>query len=430
MHARSQRGHSDDLISYIQDSPSAYHAVAEGAQRLERAGFRELCETEAWTGATGGCYVVRDGTLIAWYAPPGTPAHTPFRILGAHTDLPHLRVVQDPDTGSVGWRQIGTRAYGNLAPEGWADRDLGVSGRLTLRDGTSRLVRVEEPLLRVARPEGGRPRHSTPLWGLGGTDPGGLLGRVAAEADVEFYDVLGHDLVLHDMQQPGYLGGAREFLVSARLDNLVSVHAGLTALVCAAAAGEASGAVPVLAAVDHDVTHEQGEPATGGVFLERVLRRSVAARGGDREDWYRALGGTFGGVADLVRAVHPEDTEHHGRGAGLLPNGGPVVRTGRGPDCATDGRGLAVFAAACERAGIPWRTSDADDVPSCGPGLGPLIAGRLAVPVVDIGVPGLSLHSARELCGADDPWLLARALTEFITAEHTDGKKGSARNDE
>lgn len=212
------RSHTDDLLSFIRASPSPYHAVASAAQRLEKAGFRELRGTDDWTGTTGGSFVVRGGALIAWYAPEGTPCHTPFRIIGTHTDSPNLRIKPTPDTGSAGWRQIAVEIYGGVPLNTWLDRDLGISGRLALRGpgGTteSRLVQIDEPLLRVPQlaihldrsvNDGlalDRQRHIAPVWSLGAAEEGALLRRVAAAAEADPDEVLGWDLMLHDIQPP------------------------------------------------------------------------------------------------------------------------------------------------------------------------------------------------------------------------------------
>ncbi|MEU1200575.1 M18 family aminopeptidase [Streptomyces sp. NPDC005813] len=422
------RSHSDDLLSFVSACPSPYHAVASAAQRLEKAGFAELRETDDWTaGAEGGRYVVRGGALIAWYVPAGAPARTPFRIIGAHTDSPNLRVKPAPDTGAAGWRQIAVEIYGGVPLNTWLDRDLGVSGRLALRDGSTRLVRVDKPLLRVPQlaihldrnvNEGlalDRQRHMTPLWGLGDVEPGALLGRIAAEADADVAEVLGWDLMLHDLQPPGYLGMDEEFIVSPRLDNLISVHAGVTALV-AAATSRPPAYVPVLAAFDHEEVGSGSESGAQGPLLERVLGRGVAARGGSGEDVSRALAGAFCVSADMSHAVHPNYPERHEPGHRPLPNAGPVVKVNANQRYATDGAGVAAFAAACERADVPWQPFVSNNDMPCGTSIGPITAARLGVATVDVGVPGLSMHSARELCGARDPGLLARALTEFVTS--------------
>ncbi|MGW2178843.1 M18 family aminopeptidase [Streptomyces sp. NPDC001732] len=424
--------HTDDLLSFISSAPSPYHVVASAAQRLEKAGFRELRGTDDWTGTTGGSFVALGGALIAWYVPEGAPAHTPFRIVGTHTDSPNLRVKPSPDTSSAGWRQIGVEIYGGVPLNTWLDRDLGLSGRLALRgpDGTtcSRLVQIDEPLLRVPQlaihldrtvNEGlslDRQHHLAPVWALGEREEGALLRRVAAAAEVEPDRVIGWDLMLHDVQPPGYLGADREFVVSARLDNLVSVHAGVTALAAAATAAEEPSYVPVLVAFDHEEVGSGSETGAQSPLLERVLHRSVLARGGGSEDWSRALSGAFCVSADMAHAVHPNYAERHDPDHRPLPGGGPTVKVNANQRYATDSTGFAVFVSACERAGVPWQPFVSNNAMPCGTSIGPLTAARLGVATVDVGVPGLSMHSARELCGTADPGHLCAALGAFMTS--------------
>ncbi|MDX3851638.1 M18 family aminopeptidase [Streptomyces sp. AK02-01A] len=426
------RSHADDLLSFIGSSPSPYHAVASAVRRLEKAGFRELCGTDDWAGASGGCFVARGGALIAWYVPEGAPGHTPFRIVGAHTDSPNLRVKPRPDTGSSGWRQIGVEIYGGVPLNTWLDRDLGISGRLALRGSgagdrpRTRLVQIDEPLLRVPQlaihldrsvNDGlalDRQRHIAPLWALGAPEEGALLRRVARAAEVDPAEVLAWDLMLHDIQPPGYLGADREFVVSSRLDNLVSVHAGVTALANAATAMEQPAYIPVLAAFDHEEAGSGSETGAQSPMLERTLSRSVAARGGGSEDWARALSGALCVSADMAHAVHPNYAERHDPDHRPLPNGGPTVKVNVNQRYATDSTGIAVFAEACERAGAPWQPFVSNNAMPCGTSIGPLTAARLGVTTVDVGVPGLSMHSARELCGAADPGHLAAVLGAFV----------------
>ncbi|WP_326738463.1 M18 family aminopeptidase [Streptomyces sp. NBC_01022] len=427
------RSHADDLLSFIRASPSPYHAVASAAQRLEKAGFRELRGTDDWTGTTGGSFVVRGGALIAWYAPEGTPSHTPFRIIGTHTDSPNLRIKPTPDTGSAGWRQIAVEIYGGVPLNTWLDRDLGISGRLALRGPggrtDSRLVQIDEPLLRVPQlaihldrsvNDGlalDRQRHIAPVWSLGAAEEGALLRRVAAAAEAEPDEVLGWDLMLHDIQPPGYLGAEREFVVASRLDNLVSVHAGVTALAAAATAAEEPQYIPVLAAFDHEEVGSGSDTGAQSPLLENILSRSVKARGGSSEDWSRALAGAFCVSADMAHAVHPNYAERHDPDHRPLPNSGPTVKVNVNQRYATDSTGIAVFASACERAGAPWQPFVSNNAMPCGTSIGPLTAARLGVQTVDVGVPGLSMHSARELCGAEDPGHLAAILGAFVTSD-------------
>lgn len=420
------RTHTDDLIAYLAASPSPYHAVASAAERLEKAGFRQVAETEAWDGRPGGRFLIRGGALVAWYVPEGAGPQTPFRIVGAHTDSPTLRVKPRPDTGSEGWRQIAVEIYGGVPLNTWLDRDLGLSGRLALRGGSTVLVHLDEPLLRVPQlaihldrqvNEGmklDRQRHLTPVWGLGKAEEGDLIDYVAERSGVDAGEIIGWDLMVQDVQPPSYLGRDRELLAGPRLDNLLSVHAGTAALSAVAASGGGASAVPVLAAFDHEETGSESDTGAMGPLLANVLERSVLARGGSAEDRARALAGTVCLSADMGHAVHPNYSERHEPGHHPLPNGGPILKVNVNQRYSTDGVGRAVFAEACERAGVPWQIFVSNNAMPCGTTIGPLTAARLGVTTVDCGVAALSMHSARELCGADDPYLLASALKSFL----------------
>ncbi|MEU9118520.1 M18 family aminopeptidase [Streptomyces sp. NPDC048506] len=441
--ARFDRGHTDDLMSFLAASPSPYHAVANAAERLEKAGFRQVAEVDAWDGESGGKYVLRGGAIIAWYVPEGAGAATPFRIVGAHTDSPNLRVKPIPDTGTRGWRQIAVEIYGGTLLNTWLDRDLGLSGRVTLRgsasgdseksrggaerSSTHRLVNVDRALLRVPQlavhldravnSEGlklDKQRHMTPIWGLGEVAEGDLIAFVAEEIGVPAADIKGWDLMVHSIEPPSYLGRDRELVAGPRMDNLLSVHAGTAALTAAAAAGSRLNHIPVLAAFDHEENGSQSDTGADGPLLGTVLERSVFARGGSYEDRARAFAGTICLSSDTGHAVHPNYSERHDPGHHPMPNGGPILKVNVNQRYATDGSGRAVFAEACERAGVPWQSFVSNNSMPCGTTIGPITAARHGIATVDIGVAILSMHSARELCGAEDPYLLANALTAFL----------------
>ncbi|KDN84319.1 M18 family aminopeptidase [Kitasatospora cheerisanensis] len=424
--AHFDRKHTDDLIAFLAASPSPYHAVQSAAERLERVGFRRVRETDAWDGGSGGRYLVRGGALMAWYVPEGAGPATPYRVVGTHTDSPNLRVKPVPDTGSAGWRQIAVEIYGGVPLNTWLDRDLGLSGRLALRDGSTRLVHLDEPLLRVPQlaihldrgvNDGlklDRQRHLTPIWGLGDTTEGALLDYVAEKAGLAAADVTGWDLMAHDVQPPAYLGRDRELLAGPRLDNQLSVHAATAALAAVAEAGGELPYIPVLAAFDHEETGSESDTGAQSPLLGNVLERSCYARGGTAEDRARALAGTVCLSSDMGHAVHPNYSERHEPGHHPLPNGGPILKVNVNNRYATDGVGRAVFTAACEKAGVPWQTFVSNNAMPCGTTIGPITAARLGITTVDCGIAALSMHSARELCGAEDPHYLAGAIKAFL----------------
>ncbi|MFJ4770667.1 M18 family aminopeptidase [Streptomyces uncialis] len=424
---RFDRGHTDDLMTFLAASPSPYHAVANAAERLEKAGFRQVAETDAWDGTAGGKYVLRGGAIIAWYVPEGASPHTPYRIVGAHTDSPNLRVKPQPDLSAHGWRQIAVEIYGGPLLNSWLDRDLGLAGRLSLRDGTHRLVDVDRAVARVPQlaihldrkvtPEGLKldpQRHMQPIWGFGDAHDGDLIRFLEDEYGLDEDSVTGWDLMLHPVEAPSYLGRDKELVAGPRMDNLLSVHAA-TAALTAVAATEALPYIPVLAAFDHEENGSQSDTGADGPLLGSCLERSVYARGGSLEDRARALAGTVCLSSDTGHAVHPNYAERHDPTHHPRAGGGPILKVNVNNRYATDGSGRAVFAAACEKAGVPFQTFVSNNAMPCGTTIGPITAARHGIKTVDIGVAILSMHSARELCAADDPHLLANALVAFLS---------------
>ncbi|MFI6878442.1 M18 family aminopeptidase [Streptomyces sp. NPDC050400] len=421
------RGHTDDLMTFLAASPTPYHAVATVAARLEKAGFRQVAETDAWDGEAGGKYVTRGGAIIAWYVPEGAAAHTPFRIVGGHTDSPNLRVKPQPDMGSQGWRQVAVEIYGGPLLNSWLDRDLGLAGRISLRDGTERLVDIDRPLLRVPQlavhldrsvtTDGlklDKQRHMQPIWGLGNdVHEGDLLGFLEDEHGLARGSITGWDLMTYAVEAPSYLGRDKELVAGPRMDNLLSVHA-CTAALAEVTKRESLPYIPVLAAFDHEENGSQSDTGADGPLLGGVLERSVFARGGSYEDKARAFAGTVCLSSDTGHAVHPNYSERHDPTHHPRANGGPILKVNVNNRYATDGSGRAVFAAACEKAGVPFQSFVSNNAMPCGTTIGPITAARHGIKTVDIGTAILSMHSVRELCGADDPYLLANALTAFL----------------
>jgi aspartyl aminopeptidase len=416
---RFDRSHTDDLAAFIQASPTPYHACAEAGRRLEAAGFRQLAETDFWPDDPGGYYVVRDGSIIAWRV--DGEDYDSFRIFGAHTDTPTFKVKPRPDTGSAGWKQIAVEVYGGVPHQTWLDRDLSVAGRLVMRDGAEVLVHVDRPLLRVPRlaihldrgvNEGQKlnaQSQLTPVWGLGEPRDGEFMEFIAAEAGVAAGDVFGHDLFTVALDAPAYLGKDEELFAAWRLDNLTSTHAGLAALI---AAEDTGTRVPVLASFNYEEIGSMTYSAAQGPFLETVLRRLM---GDDFETYARAIAASEMMSSDTGNAVHPNFAEKHEPGHRPIPGGGPMIKVSANQRYASGAEEQALFRRAADAAGIPWQTYvNRNDIPG-GTTIGPISGTQLGILTVDVGLPILSMHSARELCGADDPAHLADLALGLFT---------------
>lgn len=405
-----------DLRAFLDASPSPYHVVRTAAGRLDALGFAAVESREGWADLPADGYVVRDGSLIAWRTAPGAGPAAPFRLAGAHTDSPGLRVKPRPDAGVLGWRQLAVEVYGGILNNSWLDRDLGVAGRLTLAGGSSVLVDVREPVARVPQlavhldrsvNEGLRldpQQHLQPVWGTGAPTGGEFAAWIAERAgcDVPAF----WELCLYDVQPAAVLGADGSLLAGGRLDNQVSCWAAVDAL--GGAAPSASVAMIVLN--DHEEVGSASTTGAAGPLLEHVLERHVAARGGRRADLLQALAASTCISADNAHAVHPNYPERHDPAHRPLVNGGPAIKVNVNQRYATSAATAAMFQRACAAAGVPHQVfASRNDVP-CGSTIGPITATRLGIDTVDVGVPQLSMHSARELCGVDDPPALAAAL--------------------
>jgi aspartyl aminopeptidase len=416
-----------DLAGFIKAGPSPFHVTAEIARRLEAGGFS--AEPHPGVAGVGGTrrYLVQDGTVIAWHLPQGATAATPVRIVAAHTDSPVLKVKPRPDTGKAGWQQVGVEVYGGPLWNSWLDRDLGLAGRLVLLDGTSVLVNTGRPLLRVPQlaPHLDRQvnqrglkldpqEHLLPVWGIGDVRPGDLIEFLAAEAGLPAADVVAHDLVLHDVNPPTLSGRQHEFLAAPRLDNLSSTHAGLRAFLCATESAEQE-VITVYAAFDHEEVGSTSMTGAQGPLLDNVLRRIWAGLGAGEEEIARARATARCLSMDAMHAVHPNYLEFHDPDHQAVPNGGPALKVNAGQRYASDAVGAAAWARACRRADVPSQVFVARNDVRCGSTVGPFLAARLGIRTVDAGIPVLSMHSIRELCGAADPGYFVAATAAFLT---------------
>jgi len=457
-HSLDTDSEATGLCAFVDASPSPFHACAEAARQLETAGFSLLAETDPFPTERGRHYLIRGGSLIAWSgeaAGGSSAAATPFRVIGAHTDSPNLRVKPQPDLTRAGWQLLGVEVYGGPLFSSWFDRDLGLSGRVAVRgDGgvvQTRLVRIDEPVLRVAQlaihldrgaNEGlalNPQEHLTPLWGVS-TEPGDFRAYLGGAVGVDASDVLSWDVMTHDLQPSRRIGRDLDLIAAPRLDNLATSYAGVRALIDAAetmtsggrrasgsGAGMGSGssrsgspdepAIPVLVLFDHEEVGSQSARGAMSTLLPSVLERIVTSAGGGREDFHRALAGTVVASGDMAHATHPNHPEKHEPQHQIAVNGGPVLKTNVKLRYATDSVGAAAFILACDQAGVPVQHFVSRNDMPCGSTVGPMTAALVGTTTVDFGAPMLSMHSARELCGAKDPAMYAGALAAFLNPQ-------------
>lgn len=418
--------HLDDLAAFVQESPSSFHAAAAVRARLVAAGFAPLEEQDDWSGAVGPgtrAVVVRDGAVVAFAVPTDTGPGTPFRVVGAHTDSPSLKLKPRPSTTSAGWRQAGVEVYGGPILASWFDRELEFAGRLVDADGRAHLVRTgaiaRVPHLAVhldrdlnTRFAPDRQRDLQPVIGVGDPDGHDVVALLGALAGLATDQVLGYDVVACDTQPPARFGSAGDLFASPRLDNLTSVHAGLVGLIDA----EPTDAIGVLAAFDHEEVGSESRSGAAGPLLADVLERVDLALGGGRESLARAFAGSWCLSADAGHAVHPNRSDRHDPANRPVAGGGPLLKINAVQRYTTDASGAALWSRVCAAADVAWQPFVSDNDVPCGSTIGPITATRLGIRTLDVGTPLLSMHSARELCHVDDPGRLAAAARVFLSA--------------
>ena len=423
----------DDLLAFLTASPTPYHAVVAATSRLAVHGFRPLDERDTWSSVAGGrFYVTRgDGAIVAFVV-PASGKISGFRVVGAHTDSPNLRLKPLASYEKHGYRQLGVEVYGGALLNSWLDRDLGLAGRVIVRDGAklvTRLVRIDRPLARVPQlaihldrevNEKGlvlnRQEHLPPILGLAREGARDVSAVVATELGVSADAIVSADLMLHDLTVPARGGLDDEMIFSARLDNQAMCHAATHALIDAAAAAEGGDVVPVAVLFDHEEVGSSTTTGAGAPLLPAIFERIVLALGGTRGDYLRLIAGSLCVSADMAHALHPNYPDRHEARHRPVLNGGPVIKSNAQQRYATSASTAALFAELCKNAGVPVQYyAHRTDLP-CGSTIGPITATLMGICTVDVGNPMLSMHSARELGGTDDPALMTKVLTAFYGA--------------
>lgn len=432
---------ADGLVAFLNASPTAFHAVAESARQLRAAGFQELSERQPWSIVRGGLYYFTRGgsTVVAFAVGACAAAGGGFMVIGAHTDSPCPKLKPVSATSKSGFQSVGVEPYGGGIWATWFDRDLGVAGRVLVRqpDGSLRpcLVNVTRPVLRIpslaihlnreVNSDGFKVNAQTHLPPvLATTVKAELLTPKKAEgASAEarhhplllqlFAEQLGcaaEDICDFDAQlcdvQPATLGGAcDEFVFSGRLDNLASCYTSLQAFIAASTNGSLAqeSAVRMLAHFDHEeVGSASAHGAASPVMIDAVRRVAAAMAGGEEGAVERALRASFLVSADMAHGVHPNYADKHEPCHAPRFHGGLVVKHNSNQRYATDSVTAFLFRELGRAAGVPVQEFVVRSDLACGSTIGPIISANTGMRCVDVGAPMLSMHSVREMCSADD----------------------------
>ena len=414
------------LFSFISQSPSPFHAIKSMTTILDSAGFVALEEHNQWEIKNGQPYYItrEDGSLIAFNI--GTKDRESLRILGSHSDSPCLQLKPKPDIFIKDYHQVGVEVYGGALLNPWFDRELSIAGRVIYQKTDNSLCSV---LLDFKRPIAIIPslaihldrnannekqinaqKDIVPIIGLSSKTKTPFIDSIQEQLvselpSVKVKKILGSDLFLYDCQTPCYSGLNKEFIISAKLDNLLSCFVLIS--VIAQATRDNSY---IFVCNNHEEIGSSTASGAQGNLLSSVLERIIP----DASERQRTLAKSFFISVDNAHALHPNFQEKHEPSHDIAFNRGPVLKINASHKYATTGISNGIFKTLCAEKKISAQEFVMRSDMVCGSTIGPLTASKLGIKTVDIGAPSLAMHSIREMTGSNDPKLLFTVVDHFL----------------
>lgn len=419
---------SAELLSFIEKSPTSFHAVKTAAELLEQAGFHRLSECDGWDlQPNGKYYVTRNGSsLIAFVLPEQTKA--PFRLFCSHTDSPSFKVKEGPQLHTEeGYTKLNVEQYGGALRSPWFDRPLSVAGRVLVKTEQGveiRLIQIDRDLLMIpsmaihmnrAANDGMSYNVQTDLCPVFGdeTAKDAWKALISEAANASENDILGADLFLYNRQKGCFTGVKEEFIAAPRLDDLQCMYGSLKGFLEA----PKHTAVSVFGAFDNEETGSVSRQGAASTFLQDVLTRIYEAQGASREEYLRAIAGSFLISGDNAHALHPSHPEKADPVNRPKMNRGIVIKYNADQKYTSDAKSAAVLKLLCEHASVPYQIYTNRSDMAGGSTLGNISNTQVSLQAVDIGLPQLAMHSPYEMAGTKDTAYLIELAKEFYSCE-------------
>lgn len=430
------RQESDALLHYLNESPTAWQATAGLVQRLEKMGAKPFSNWQAQGTKlqAGDCgYFKQNDSALMVFSVGQDPMGQGFRLFGAHTDSPALKIKPNALTVKEGVWCLNTEVYGGPLLGTWFDRPLSLAGRVVLKsedplNPAVQLIDFHEPILILPNVAIHMNRQANdgvkierqkvlyPFLGLVGEekkDPRLFMKElVAHKLQVHPDRILDYDLMTYEAQPACYCGLQEEFISAGRLDNLEMAWAGYSAL---ASAREQGRGIQILILTDNEEVGSTSKQGAASLWVRDCLERIILQLGGDRQDFFAVLDRSFMISADLAHAVHPNYLEYADPDHRPMLNQGPVIKSAASQSYASDAHSASVFISLAEKAGVPCQRFVNRSDQRGGSTIGPITSSLIPIPTVDCGNAIWGMHSCRETGGALDPWYMKRLLETFFT---------------
>jgi aspartyl aminopeptidase len=420
-----KKAFNQGLLDYLQQSPTPFHAVANLADMLSDEGFTVLDETGSWHLEPGKYFVTRNqSSIIAFVLGTDDPVESGIRMSGAHTDSPCLKVKPRPETYNQGYLQLGVEVYGGVLLNPWYDRDLSLAGRVTYQSDDNRirnlLINFVDPIAVVPSlaihldREANKSRNINPQKDippvLMQSDKETFQALLRAQIKIEHPEIsvlkiLGYELSFYDTNPAAAIGLKKEFIASARLDNLLSCYVGVQSLLTAD-----PSVTSLVVCNDHEEVGSASSSGAEGPFLKDVLSRIIP----DTESRLRTIARSLLVSTDNAHGIHPNYSDKHDANHGPILNKGPVIKINANQRYATNSETEGYFSFLCDNDQIPYQKFINRSDMACGSTIGPITAKEIGIRTLDVGVPTFAMHSIRELAGSDDAYYLYKALSALF----------------
>lgn len=426
---QENRKFSENLLKYINDSPTAYHAVENAAKILKENEFQEIKETEPWVLEKGGKYFLTKNSsgIIAFVVGNSDLAKDGFRIIGAHTDSPNLKIKPGPCTVTDdGYVKLNVEVYGGAILSTWFDRPLSVAGRVVLKeDGMlkEKLIKIDRPLfvlpnlcIHFQRDVNdncsyNKQKDIFPLICMkrDGFDKNNyLFNLLSVEAGVDKDKFFDYDLHLYEYQEGIFTGENEEFISASRIDNLSMVFAGMSGLI-----ESASNHTKVFAAFDNEEVGSASAQGADSGILMNVLKRICKNLDMSDDQYFQAIANSTSISADTAHAVHPNYSEKHDPENRPVLGGGPTIKYSAAQRYGTTAVSASYFIDACKTAGVPYQKFVMRNDMTGGSTIGPTISKLTTIPTVDMGTAILAMHSVREFGSVADNIYTKKAFCSY-----------------